>query len=88
MPAGNKKSRTFRKIFKRTPGGKNVIHYEKRKPKSPKCSVCGKQLIGIPRLSDKKLQKTAKSKKRPERPYGGRLCGSCLKVKLIKEVRS
>ncbi|MBU1201675.1 MAG: 50S ribosomal protein L34e [Nanoarchaeota archaeon] len=88
MPAGSKKSGTFRKVFKRTPGGKTVIHYEKRKPKTHKCAVCEKELIGIPRLRDSKMQTIAKTKKRPQRPYGGYLCNACAKRRIIEESRS
>jgi len=88
MPAGSKKSGTFRKVFKKTPGGKNVIHYEKRKPKSQKCGECKKELMGIPRLKASKMHNLAKTKKRPERPYGGYLCTACAKRRLIEESRS
>lgn len=88
MPAGNKKSGTLRKVFKRTPGGKTVVHYEKRKPKQHKCATCGKELVGIPRLRPTEMKNTPKTKKRPERPYGGYLCSSCVRKKIIQEARS
>ncbi|MFC2136001.1 50S ribosomal protein L34e [Bacteroidota bacterium] len=88
MPAGNKKSGSLRKVFKKTPGGKTVIHYEKRNPAQHKCAECGAELVGIPRLRPKEMQKLAKTKKRPERPYGGYLCSKCARNKIINETRS
>jgi large subunit ribosomal protein L34e len=88
MPAGKHKSRSLRKVFKKTPGGRNVIHYEARNPKSHKCASCANELHGIPRLSAKKMEKAPKTEKRPERPYGGYLCSACTRKKLISELRS
>ncbi|MBW2999878.1 50S ribosomal protein L34e [Candidatus Woesearchaeota archaeon] len=87
MPAGKHKSRSMRRVFKRTPGGKTITHYVKRKPKNPKCSGCGKILPGIPRERNYKMKKTPLTKKRPERPYGGVLCSACAKKKLIAKAR-
>jgi large subunit ribosomal protein L34e len=88
MPSGNKKSGSFRKVFKRTPGGRNVIHYESRKPAQQKCAGCGKALAGIPRLKPSKVQNIAKTKRRPQRAFGGFLCSSCARRVLISESRS
>ncbi len=67
----NPKSRKLRRIFKKLPGGKTTIKYENRKPKKAKCSNCDKTLIGVPRELPSKMKNLAKTKKRPERPYGG-----------------
>jgi len=83
MPAPRFRSRTFKRVKTRLPGGDLVLHYEKRKPKAIKCS-CGKELKGIPRERPYKMQKLGISKKRTERPYGGNLCSECSR-KLIKQ---
>ena len=88
MPSGNKKSRTLRRVFKKTPGARNVLHYVKRKPAQHKCALCGKELIGIPRLRPRRMQNISKTQRRPERPYGGFLCSSCARRKIIEESRS
>jgi large subunit ribosomal protein L34e len=41
-------------------------------------------LQGIPRLRAVEIRKLPKSKKRPERPYGGYLCSECMR-ELFKE---
>jgi len=34
------------------------------------------------------MQKLAKTKKRPERPYGGNLCSKCMRSLMIDKARS
>jgi len=77
------RSRSRRRVYKRTPGGRTVVHYEKRKPKAARCAICGKPLGGVPRERPVELRKLAKTERRPERPYGGHICPSCLR-KLYK----
>jgi len=84
MVSGKFKSRTFRRVYKRLPGGTTKIHYRKRKPSKAKCGNCGILLKGVPRERPYRMRNMAKTKKRPERPYGGVLCSSCTR-KLIKE---
>ncbi|MGB9748240.1 MAG: 50S ribosomal protein L34e [Candidatus Woesearchaeota archaeon] len=83
MTAGRFKSRSWRRVKVRTPK-KLVTHYKRRKPKKIVCALCKKEIHGVPREFPKKLQSMAKTKKRPERPYGGYLCSECLR-KLMKE---
>lgn len=82
------RTRTLRRIRKRLPGGKLAIHYEKRKPKIAHCAICKKNLSGMPRLRAYKLHSLSKSKKRPERSYGGMLCSKCAREKLKERIRS
>ncbi len=78
------RSSTLRKIKKRIPGGALITHYFKRKPSPAKCGMCGKPLHGVPRERPSKMRNLPKTKKRPERPYGGVLCSSCMR-KVLKE---
>ncbi|MCD4666366.1 50S ribosomal protein L34e [archaeon] len=82
-----RKSKTLRKVHVRTPGSKSKVAYKKRKPAKSKCSSCGETLKGVPRGRPYQLKKISKSKKRPERIYGGVLCSKCLKRKLIRGAR-
>ncbi len=77
------RSRSRRRVYKRTPGGRTVIHYEKRKPKAARCAICGRPLGGVPRGRPVEIRKLAKTERRPERPYGGYICPDCLR-KLYK----
>jgi large subunit ribosomal protein L34e len=65
------------KVKVRTPSGRIVINLRRRKPSFAECAVCGKQLHGIPRLVSAQMKKLPKTKRRPERPYGGYLCSTC-----------
>lgn len=78
------RSRSLSRVIKRTPGGRTVIHYRKKKPSPAKCAICKKPLKGVPRVISSKLKRIPKSEKRPNRPYGGNLCSSCMREK-IKE---
>ncbi|RME53090.1 50S ribosomal protein L34e [Candidatus Woesearchaeota archaeon] len=88
MPQGQLKSKTFKKKQVRTPGGRLATHYRKPKPKQAACSACGRVLHGIPRLRPKDARNTPKTKKRPERPYGGVLCAACSRTEMIAKARA
>jgi large subunit ribosomal protein L34e len=80
------KSRTFRRVKVTTPGGKRVTHYKRRRPEAAHCP-CGETLKGVPRLLPIAMQALAKTKKRPERPFGGVLCSKCMRKKIIAKFR-
>ena len=85
--AGRKhKSRTYRRIFTKTPSG-TVIHYKKRKPSKAKCAVCKKVLLGVASERKYKMMNMPKSQKRVSRKYGGNLCSKCARKKIISEAR-
>tara|TARA_Y100000310_G_scaffold345598_1_gene467052 strand:- start:2477 stop:2767 length:291 start_codon:yes stop_codon:yes gene_type:complete len=86
MPAGKHKSRTFRRVKVKTPGGDNKIHYRKRKIGKLVCGDCGKQLHGIPSLIQSKFMDLPKTKKRPQRPFGGVLCSSCSRKEVVSRL--
>ncbi|MCD4759628.1 50S ribosomal protein L34e [archaeon] len=86
MPAGKHKSRSLRRIHVTTPGGKNKIHYTKRKSTKKKCKECGIQLPGMPHIIDSKFKNLPKTKKRPQRPYAGVLCSKCMRKKIKEQV--
>ncbi len=88
MVAPKHRSRSLRRIKTRTPSGKVVIHYEKRKPNKAQCRLCGGELKAVPRVRASALNSLSKSKKRPQRPYGGNLCSSCMRKVLIEKARS
>jgi len=87
MPRGMFKSRTFRRVFTKIPGGTTVMRFLRRKPKGARCARCGADLHGIPRENARKMKNMAKSTKRPERPYGGVLCSRCLRDTIKLDAR-
>ena len=69
MPLPKDRSRSVRRVHKRTPTRKNVIHYKRRKKGNKhKCAITGVRLLGV---SSKR--KTAHTKKKPNRIFGGHL---------------
>ncbi|MBW2967188.1 50S ribosomal protein L34e [Candidatus Woesearchaeota archaeon] len=88
MVQPSRRSRTLRRVHRKTPGGKTALHFEKRKPSKAKCGQCGKLLPGVPRERPHKMTKLPKTKKRPERPYGGVLCSACMRKKMVASARA
>ncbi|MBD3263278.1 hypothetical protein GF374_02775 [Candidatus Woesearchaeota archaeon] len=71
------KSSSMKKIRRRTPSGKTKIVYKHKKPGKHKCAVCGALLHGKPRGRPVEIKRLNKSKRKPERPFGGKLCSKC-----------
>ncbi|NYT18089.1 MAG: 50S ribosomal protein L34e [Methanobacteriales archaeon] len=88
MPQLRHRSRSYKRTFKKTPGGKTVLHYKKKKPSKHVCAECGKLLHGVPRGRPYQIRKLAKSKKKPNRPYGGYLCTECTRKVFKEQARS
>ena len=88
MPTVRYRSRTFRRIHTRTPGGKNVLHYARRKNAKPQCAKCGVFLIGVARGTKNIVKKIPRSARRPSRPFGGNLCSACMRRVIIAKVRA
>ena len=43
------------------------------------CASCGARLQGVPRAGMIGIRRIAASNRRPNRPYGGSLCGRCMR---------
>ena len=87
MVSGKHKSRSLRRVYRKTPGGRNVVQYKKRKPGKAHCAKCKKVLAGVPQARASKLKLIPKSSRRPQRPYGGVLCSRCTRALIIQKVR-
>jgi large subunit ribosomal protein L34e len=88
MPAPRHRSRTFRRLRTTTPSGIRKINYKRRMPKAAHCAACGNVLKGTPRVRDAKMRNLPKTMKRPERPFAGMLCSSCMRRKFISDARN
>ena len=77
----------LKRISKRTPGGRVVVHRVPRNPKLAHCASCGDELKGVPRGRPVKMQNMPKTKKRPQRPFGGVLCTRCMRDKIKNSTR-
>ena len=87
MPRPALRSRSLKKIRKRLPGGASIIHYIRKRPKRAACAKCKKPLHGVSSGLTSKVRSLAKSKKRPTRPYGGKLCSKCTKEEMKSKIR-
>uniref|UniRef100_A0A7C2ZQP2 Large ribosomal subunit protein eL34 n=1 Tax=Ignisphaera aggregans TaxID=334771 RepID=A0A7C2ZQP2_9CREN len=81
------RSHSHKRIYRRTPGGRTVVHYERRKNTPMRCGRCGAILAGVP-VKEHERRCLPKTAKRPERPFGGVLCPRCLRAVLKKVIRS
>ncbi|RLG53031.1 MAG: 50S ribosomal protein L34e [Thermoproteota archaeon] len=88
MPAPRYRSRSLKRRFIRTPGGRTVVHYKKKRHSYAKCAVCKGRLNAVPTGPRVEIRKLPKSMRRPNRPYGGYLCPKCLREKIKSEVIS
>ena len=84
----NFKSRSMRRVYKKTPGNRIVLHLEKRMPRKAHCATCGGLLKGVPRERPFRMKNMPKTMKRPERPYGGMLCSKCTRQLIIDKARA
>ncbi|MFH1431785.1 MAG: 50S ribosomal protein L34e [archaeon] len=75
-------TKSVKRIATRTPGGKLTYNYRKKKVSAATCSNCNQKLGGVPRMRAFEINKLPKTKKRPERAYGGVLCPACLEEKI------
>jgi large subunit ribosomal protein L34e len=80
------RSRSFRRIPRKLPGGRVKIQYKKRNPQPHQCGQCGAVLKGIPRAVPLRMKNMAKTMKRPQRPYGGVLCTKCQRSKILDSI--
>ncbi len=87
MPRPGLRSRAQARKVLRTPGGRDVTHYWRRKPKSAHCSLCKKPLQAIPRLRNNEMKKTPHTNRRANRMESGRYCSNCLRMLLKESVR-
>ncbi len=88
MVSGRQKSRTLRRVYAKTPGGVVRLHYKPRRPAKASCANCGTALLGVANFRPNKMRGLAKTKKRPERMFGGQLCSSCSRREIISKLRS
>ena len=88
MPQRRYRSTSYRKIAKKAPGGRALVHYERKKPKAATCSVTGDVLKGVPRERPVKMKNMPKTSKRPQRPFGGVLSSRASRDILKKKARN
>ncbi len=77
MVAPQYRSRSKKRVSRRMPGGKTVLHYKQGKPDKNHCGRCGKPMQGVPNANPSKMRKMSRSERIPTRIYAGILCADC-----------
>ncbi len=80
-------SKTKGKQTIRLPGGRSKVTVKQKRSSRVVCAVTGKPLQAVPQARSAKLQTISKSKRRPERPYGGVLSSKATRKLLITKAR-
>lgn len=80
------RSRSYKRIYRRTPSRRTAVHRERRKNTPMRCGRCGAILAGVP-IKDTERRILPKTAKRPERMFGGVLCPRCLRTILKETIR-
>uniref|UniRef100_A0A0E0I7D6 60S ribosomal protein L34 n=1 Tax=Oryza nivara TaxID=4536 RepID=A0A0E0I7D6_ORYNI len=77
----------------KTPGGRLVYQYTKKRASGPKCPVTGKKIQGvcaanptIPHLrpAEYKRSRLSRNRRTVNRPYGGVLSGTAVRERIIR----
>ncbi|XP_034250228.1 60S ribosomal protein L34-like [Thrips palmi] len=68
----------------RTPGGKLVYQYLKKKGKVPSCGQCKDSLRGITPARPMERSRMSRGLLTVKRPYGGVLCHKCVKERIVR----
>ncbi|KAJ1267351.1 hypothetical protein BS78_07G049300 [Paspalum vaginatum] len=70
----------------KTPGGRLVYQYTKKRASGPKCPVTGKKIQGIPHLrpAEYKRSRLPRNQRTVNRPYGGVLSGTAVRERIIR----
>ncbi|XP_039774692.1 60S ribosomal protein L34-like [Panicum virgatum] len=70
----------------KTPGGRLVYQYTKKRASGPKCPVTGKKIQGIPHLrpAEYKRSRLSRNRRTVNRPYGGVLSGQAVRERIIR----
>ena len=79
------RSRSIKRTRHRTPGGKNIVAFRKKRPGYAQCGNCGAKMVRK-RLRATGMRKLAKTRKRPNRPYP-ELCPRCMREEIRQRVK-
>lgn len=78
----NTKSNKVR--LSKTPGGKLVYLYAKKKTNPTICGDCKEPLRGVPAVRPKKLASLSRRTKSVSRIYGGTKCSKCVRNRIVR----
>ena len=73
----NRSRYRMKKRTRRTPGGRTSQLIRNKKPSKASCALCRKALNAVPRATRTEMRKLSATQRRPQRTFGGVLCGNC-----------
>merc|ERR1712158_129259 len=77
-------TKSNRRKIVRTPGGKLVFQYLKKKPNVPKCPMTGIRLKGVKPLRPSEKSRVSLRQKKVYRAYGGVLSHKAVREKIVR----
>jgi large subunit ribosomal protein L34e len=77
-------TRSNNPIVVKTPGGRLIYQYRKKRVSAAKCGDCGKTIQGVPQARPSELARLSKRQKRVSRAYGGSRCSHCVRNRIIR----
>lgn len=77
-------TKSNRRAVSKTPGGKLVYLYKKKRGSVPKCGDCKVKLHGIKPARPKELMSMSRRLKTVSRTYGGSRCPKCVRSRIIR----
>merc|ERR1712080_171033 len=77
-------TKSNRRKIVRTPGGKLVFRYLKKKPNVPKCPMTGIRLKGVKPLRPSEKSRVSLRQKKVYRAYGGVLSHKAVREKIVR----
>ena len=86
MTNRNYKSRSLKRVSKKTPGNRVSTHYRRKNPSGATCGISGSKLNGISRKRPGRFNTLSKTKKRPNRKYGGTYSHKVVKQRLEQSI--
>ena len=81
------RSRSFKRVQRKTPGGRTVTHYKHKMHGKHLCAICKNLVHGRPRGRPVEIKRLNKSARSPERPFGGMFCSNCSRHIIILRAR-
>ncbi|CAH1246273.1 large ribosomal subunit protein eL34-like [Branchiostoma lanceolatum] len=77
-------TKSNRRRISKTPGGKLVYLYTKKKGSVPICGDCKIKLFGVKAPRPKKLMSMSRRLKHVTRAYGGSRCSKCVRERIVR----
>lgn len=74
-------SRSIKRVQRKTPGGRTVVHFKRAKYGYPTCAGCKAKLHSIAR----DVRGLSKTQKRSERPFPN-LCPKCMRAEIKRRL--